>query len=63
MKDVMDKNSTAPGKFSVLPRTAEFKGKLYHYPCYKIDQGNYVVVPCRWRKHIVNSSREWTKHI
>jgi hypothetical protein len=37
MKDVMDKNSTAPGKFSVLPRTAEFKGKLYHYPCYKTE--------------------------
>ena len=37
MKDVMDKNSTAPGKFSVLPRTAEFKGKLHHYPCYKTE--------------------------
>ena len=37
MKDVMDKNSTAPGKFSVLPRTVEFKGKLHHYPCYKTE--------------------------
>ena len=37
MKDVMDKNSTVPGKFSVLPRTAEFKRKLYHYPCYKTE--------------------------
>ena len=37
MKDVMDKKKTFPGKFSVLPRTAEFKGKLYHYPCYKTE--------------------------
>ena len=37
MKDVMDENSTVPGKFNVLPRTAEFKGKLYHYPCYKTE--------------------------
>ena len=37
MKDVMDKKNTFPGKFSVLPRTAEFKGELYHYPCYKTE--------------------------
>ena len=37
MKDVMVKKNTLPGKFSVLPRTAEFKGKLYHYPCYKTE--------------------------
>ena len=35
MKDVMDKNRTVPGKFSVLPRIAEFNGNLYLYPCYK----------------------------
>ena len=37
MKDVMDKNITAPGKFSVLPRTAEFKGEVHHYPCYETE--------------------------
>lgn len=37
MKDVMDAKSTAPGIFSVLPRTAEFKGIRHHYPCYKTE--------------------------
>ena len=37
MKDVMDENSTPPGKFSVLPRTTEFKGAVYHYPCYETE--------------------------
>jgi hypothetical protein len=37
MKDVMDENSTSPGKFSVLPRTTEFKGAVYHYPCYETE--------------------------
>ena len=37
MKDVMDKDSTVPGKFSVLRRATQFNGKTYHYPYYKTE--------------------------
>jgi hypothetical protein len=51
MKDVMDKKNTFPGKFSVLPRTAEFKGKLYHYPCYKTENvaDDAIQAIVKWR--------------
>ena len=37
MKDVMDKDSTVPGKFSVLRRATQFKGERYEYSYYKTE--------------------------
>ncbi|CAG2231912.1 unnamed protein product [Mytilus edulis] len=37
MCNLIDKMKTPAGKFSVLPRTAEFEGKQYFYPSYKTE--------------------------
>jgi hypothetical protein len=37
MKDVMTKDKTVPGKFSVLMRYTEFNGEKYYYPHYETE--------------------------
>ncbi|XP_052092985.1 uncharacterized protein LOC127729287 [Mytilus californianus] len=37
MCNLMDKKKTPAGKFSVLPRSAEFEGMQYMYPSYKTE--------------------------
>ncbi|XP_063442280.1 uncharacterized protein LOC134722580 isoform X2 [Mytilus trossulus] len=38
MRDLLNETKTQPGKFSVLPRSANFEGKDYLYPSYATEE-------------------------
>lgn len=44
MTDLLDKTRTPPGKFSTLPRSAEFEGKCFFYPSYYTEEIAYDAV-------------------
>ena len=44
MEDLIEKDKTAPGVYSILPRTAEFNGVTYHYPSYKTTRIAFCAV-------------------
>ncbi|VDI27753.1 Hypothetical predicted protein [Mytilus galloprovincialis] len=44
MKDLLDETRTQPGRFSVLPRSANFDGNDYLYPTYATEEIAYQAV-------------------
>lgn len=44
MKELVDITNTPPGKFSTVPRSAEFEGEHFFYPAYKTEEIAYDAV-------------------
>lgn len=67
MHDLIDNkttNKTAPGKFSVLPRSTSFAGQEFHYPSYATEEIAYKAVDTlvlEYNKMVVEISRNENK--
>ncbi|CAC5399074.1 unnamed protein product [Mytilus coruscus] len=65
MRDLLDETKTQPGKFSVLPRSANFDGKDFFYPSYATEEIAFQAVDTivlEYNKMVMEISKIKNKH-
>ncbi|XP_063442300.1 uncharacterized protein LOC134722610 [Mytilus trossulus] len=66
MRDLLDETKTRPGKFSVLPRSANIDGEVFFYPSYATEEIAFKAVDTivlEYNKMVKEISMKVDKHV